>query len=91
MIVNVAAGRRTDEVLLDVEDVAMGHTNVMRWNAPARWVRPKALAHPPLLDEDTFTRVQEMLSRRGTKGSQHLQHPTRHPYIFRGAVQCGRV
>jgi site-specific DNA recombinase len=24
--------QRTDEVLLDVDDVALGHTPVMRWN-----------------------------------------------------------
>ena len=26
--------QRTDEVLLDVDDVALGHTAVMRWNHP---------------------------------------------------------
>jgi DNA invertase Pin-like site-specific DNA recombinase len=30
--------QRTDEVLVDVDDVALGHTAVMRWNRPERWV-----------------------------------------------------
>lgn len=30
--------QRTDDVLLDVNDVALGHTPVMRWNQRDRWV-----------------------------------------------------
>ncbi len=33
--------QRTDEVLLDVDDVALGHTPIMRWNHPDQWVRSK--------------------------------------------------
>jgi len=29
---------RTDEVLLDVEDIALGHENRHRWNDPSQWV-----------------------------------------------------
>ncbi|MFE9914806.1 recombinase family protein [Micromonospora sp. NPDC005553] len=37
--------QRTDEVLLDVDDVALGHTGVMRWNPRDKWVVSKD--HPP--------------------------------------------
>jgi site-specific DNA recombinase len=30
--------QRTDEVLLDVENVALGHTSKMRWNPADKWV-----------------------------------------------------
>jgi hypothetical protein len=40
--------QRTDEVLLDVDDVALGHTPIMRWNHPDQWVTSKNLAHQPL-------------------------------------------
>jgi hypothetical protein len=32
--------QRTDEVLLDVNDVALGHTSIMRWNPSSR--RPRS-------------------------------------------------
>ncbi|GAA1798447.1 hypothetical protein GCM10009835_15790 [Planosporangium flavigriseum] len=81
--------QRTDEVLLDVADVAMGYTNVMRWNSQDRWVRSKTLAHTPLVDDDTFARAREILARRGTgKGGRHVEHRTRNTYVFRGAVRC---
>ncbi len=81
--------QRTDEILMNVEDVAMGHTSVMRWNKPDQWITSKALAHEPLIDDDTFTRAQDILTSRGSaRGGEHKQHRTRHPYVFRGAVDC---
>ncbi|MGK5741466.1 hypothetical protein [Micromonospora sp. URMC 103] len=41
--------QRTDEVLLDVDDVAMGHTGVMRWNTRDKWVVSKEITHEPLI------------------------------------------
>jgi hypothetical protein len=81
--------QRTDEVLLDVDDVAMGHTNVMRWNSPANWIRSDDLAHEPLIDQDTFDQAQELLKlRRAARGVAHERHFTRNTYVFRGAVWC---
>lgn len=56
--------QRTDEVLLDVNDVALGHTPIMRWNDRERWVISKQPAHEALIDQTDFDRVQEMLTRR---------------------------
>jgi site-specific DNA recombinase len=82
--------QRTDEILLDVEDVAMGHTSVMRWNDPAKWVQSKQLAHTPLVEDETFTRAQEILTRPGTgRGGRHATHRTRNTYVFKGAVHRG--
>jgi site-specific DNA recombinase len=33
--------QRTDEVLLDIDDVALGHTPVMRWNHTTDWIVSK--------------------------------------------------
>jgi hypothetical protein len=86
--------QRTDEVLLDVDDVALGHTNVMRWNPSDRWVRSRNLVHEPLIDEDTFADAQQILTRRGTRlGGPRGPRRSRHPYVFKGAVfdaVCGR-
>jgi len=35
--------QRKDEVLLDVHDVALGHTTVMRWNDRNKWIEDRAL------------------------------------------------
>ena len=48
--------QRKDEVLIDVDDVALGHTTKMRWNDKDRWLwlekvvqspRPSAAAGMP--------------------------------------------
>jgi site-specific DNA recombinase len=82
--------QRTDEVLLDVNDVALGNTTVMRWNPKDRWVISKDVVHPPLIDADTFEQVQQLLHRRGDgPGFEHKQHRSRHPYVLKGLVYCG--
>jgi site-specific DNA recombinase len=79
--------QRTDEVLLDVDDVALGHTNVMRWNPSDKWLKSGAVVHPPLIDQDTFDRVQQILAVRRSRKPGTPNRP-RHPYIFKGLVHC---
>ncbi|MFF0372102.1 recombinase family protein [Micromonospora sp. NPDC005087] len=81
--------QRTDEVLLDVDDVAMGHTGVMRWNARDKWVVSKEITHEPLIADATFEQAQAILQRRGRGvGGQHVRQRTRNPYVFRGLIYC---
>ncbi|MBQ1030395.1 recombinase zinc beta ribbon domain-containing protein [Micromonospora sp. C97] len=81
--------QRTDEVLLDVDDVAMGHTGVMRWNARDKWVVSKEITHEPLIDDATFEQAKAILQRRGRgTGGQHVRQRTRNPYVFRGLIYC---
>ncbi|PWU57001.1 hypothetical protein DLE60_25320 [Micromonospora globispora] len=76
--------QRTDEVLLDVNDVALGHTPVMRWNQRDRWVTSNELVHEPLIQQADFDRVQDMLGRRArTATAPKRAHRSRHPYIFK--------
>lgn len=82
--------QRTDEILLDVNDVALGHTPVMRWNRPDKWITSKELAHEPLIDQTDFDAVQETLTRRArTNTSPRRTHRSRHPYVFKSLVHCG--
>jgi DNA invertase Pin-like site-specific DNA recombinase len=82
--------QRTDEVLLDVDDVALGHTAVMRWNDRDRWIVSKTLVHEPLVNDADFERVQTMLATRArTATSPKRSHGARHPYIFKSLVHCG--
>jgi site-specific DNA recombinase len=43
--------QRKDEVLLDVHDVALGHTTKMRWNDRGKWIYSEETVHPPIIDD----------------------------------------
>jgi DNA invertase Pin-like site-specific DNA recombinase len=81
--------QRKDEVLIDVEDVALGHMTKLRWNDSGTWLWSKKIVQPPIIDKPTFDRVQLMISGRATVHAQHKPHRARHPYALRGCVWCG--
>jgi site-specific DNA recombinase len=81
--------QRKDEVLLDVHDVTLGHTTKIRWNDDAKWIYSDQVVHPPIIDEETFKKAQEMLTaRKGVQG-EHKPHRSRHAYVLRGVLLCG--
>ena len=81
---------RTDEVLIDVEDVALGHEARHRWNDPSEWVWSRSESHAPLISTDLYERAQRTVKARGAVGD-HGRAPrrSRHPYLFRGLLRCG--
>src|SRR5690606_10396317 len=81
--------QRKDEVLLDVDDVALGHTTKLRWNDRAQWVWSEQQAHEPLVSVEDFERAQAVLASRGRGPATHKPHRTRRPYAFRGCLHCG--
>lgn len=81
--------QRKDEVLLDVHDVALGHTTKMRWNEQGKWIYSDEIVHSLIVDDETFGRAQELLAaRRGTHGP-HKPHRSSHDYALRGILFCG--
>ena len=80
--------QRTDEVLLDVENVALGHTAKQRWNPEHKWVRSDQPAHPQIINEDDFGYAQAVLAGRGSK-TQHKPHSRPRAYALRGVLHCG--
>ena len=80
--------QRTDEVLLDVENVALGHTSKMRWNQADKWVFSEQAAHPQIIGKDDFELAQATLSGRGSK-TQHKPHSQPRSYSLRGVLLCG--
>jgi hypothetical protein len=81
---------RTDEVLVDVEDVALGHENRHRWNDPSQWARSSSEPHTPLISTDLYERAQQTVKKRGTHGEAgRAPRHTGHPYLFRGLITCG--
>jgi site-specific DNA recombinase len=76
-----------DEVLLDVNDVALGHTSVQRRNQANKWVTSADVVHRPLVDQDTFDRVQRMLPTRGPRSAKPSR--AKRSYMFKGLMYCG--
>jgi site-specific DNA recombinase len=81
--------QRKDEVLIDVDDVALGHMTKLRWNDSATWIWSDKVVHPPIIDRETFEQVQVMISGRASKPARHKPHRAHHPYALRGCVWCG--
>ncbi|PZG36673.1 recombinase family protein [Spongiactinospora gelatinilytica] len=80
--------QRTDEVLLDVDDVALGHTAKMRWNDKDAWIWSERPVHEPLIDIETFHRARDIMAGRGRGPTSHKPHRARHDYVLRGCVFC---
>ena len=81
--------QRKDEVLLDVHDVALGHTTKMRWNETSKWIYSEETVHPQIIGAEIFQRAQDILAARGRGPCQHKPHDRRRVYAFVGALFCG--
>ena len=76
-------------MLIDVRDVALGHTTKMRWNDEAKWIFSEEIVHPAIINDATFQQAQDLLTaRRGARGP-HKPHKSRHAYALRGLLFCG--
>jgi site-specific DNA recombinase len=83
--------QRRDEVLVDVEDVALGHETKMRWNPTSQWIWSDHPTHPAIVDQDTFEAAQDIFA--GAQRSKARREQTRNAYVLSGMVccaQCGR-
>jgi hypothetical protein len=80
--------QRTDEILLDVENVALGHTQKMRWNAGGKWLFSQKIAQPPIISKEVFEDAQAILAGRGSK-TQHKPHRRIRTYALRGVLLRG--
>ncbi|WP_078971264.1 recombinase family protein [Streptomyces chattanoogensis] len=81
--------QRKDEVLLDIDDVTLGHRTKLAWNAPDQWIWSAQPVHEPLISKDTFTRAQAKRQARSTH--QYLERkprPSAHGYALRGLIRC---
>ncbi|MHB8466516.1 MAG: recombinase family protein [Acidimicrobiales bacterium] len=81
--------QRRDEVLVDVQDVALGHETVMRWNAEADWVWSVGQMHEAIVDPDTFEAAQQIRSAGAHRPTEAKRHTTGRRYTLSGLVTCG--
>ena len=85
----VWAKQRKDEVLIDVNDVQLGHHTLLRWNGDDEWVWSRDQVHEPLITHEDFAQAKALMGSRGrTPGGEHKTRRTRNPYLFRGAFEC---
>ena len=80
--------QRRDEVLLDVEDVALGYETRMRWNDETAWVVSQGLAHEPLVDDELAAAVRERLAARARSTGPRAAHVADREYPLRGLLSC---
>ncbi len=80
--------QRKDEVLIDIHDVAHGHTAKMRWNDHDRWIWSDQPAHEAIIDVPTFEQAQARRAARSATGQRGPRRSPR-PYSLRGIVYCG--
>lgn len=78
-----------EEILLDVDNVALGHETRLRWNQPDAWIWSTDQAHPPLIDTETFEHAQALLAGKGASRTNRERQHTSHPYVVRGLLHCG--
>jgi site-specific DNA recombinase len=81
--------QRKDEVLIDVQDVALGHTTKMRWNEAGKWIYSEQVVHPPIIDAPTFERAQQAIASRRHLTGPRERFRTRHVYVLQGRLICG--
>ena len=76
------------EVLIDVNDVALGHTTKQTWNNPDKWIWSEQPAHESLIDDETFARAQVLRIARGSADERSPRRTSR-AYALRGLLRCG--
>jgi site-specific DNA recombinase len=79
--------QRKDEVLIDVDDVALGHQTKMRWNDVAEWVWSPESRHEPLVTRDEFEAAQAQFDR-GKRAMRRTPAAGRQ-YVLAGILHCG--
>ncbi|MEV4604945.1 recombinase family protein [Amycolatopsis sp. NPDC049253] len=81
--------QRKDEVLIDVDDVGLGHESKMRWNNRDKWIFSEQIVHEPIIDVQTFQQAQEIAAAKGAGRTTRERTRTRHPYNLSGLLHCG--
>lgn len=81
--------QRREEVLVDVEDVALGHDTKLRWNDRAEWVWSRDVTHEPLITAERFAAVQGHLGMGANRPATRKARSAQRSYLLRGLLFCG--
>jgi site-specific DNA recombinase len=80
--------QRRDEVLVDVDDVALGHETKMRWNDEGEWIYSDALTHEPLVTNELFGRARTIAAAGRGRHVVRKRRPSPRPFALRGLISC---
>ncbi len=80
--------QRRDEVLINVEDVALGHETKMRWNDRDKWVWSERPTHEALVSFEQFEGAQ-LVFQGAQRAHVRREKTKRGPYVLSGLVRCG--
>ncbi|WPB89953.1 recombinase family protein [Streptomyces malaysiensis] len=81
--------QRKQEILLDIDDVTLGHRTQQIWNTPDQWVWSTQPVHEPLISKTTFTRAQARRhDRRQHHPAERSPRATPRTYALRGLIRC---
>ena len=75
-------------MLVDVEDVALGHVTKMRWNDTDQWITSAEPTHEPLVSRELFDAVQAMFDAARRPSTRDARRRHRH-YVLAGRMRCG--
>lgn len=81
--------QRKTEILIDIDDVALGHMTRMRWNDRADWVVSQKVVHPVIVDDDSFNHVQAIMNTRVHSAKGRYSRRARPRYTLSGLIHCG--
>jgi site-specific DNA recombinase len=82
--------QRKVESLVDVDDVALGHTTRQTWNQTDAWIYSADPAHEALVDQVTFDAVQTRLRTAGHRsGGRTKPRASKRCYVLSGLLFCG--
>ncbi|MFP5489005.1 MAG: zinc ribbon domain-containing protein, partial [Acidimicrobiia bacterium] len=76
-----------EEILIDVEDVALGHETRMRWNDTSEWVWSSEPTHEAIVTREQFDTAQHLFDRN--KRATHRTPAAGHRYLLSGILHCG--
>jgi DNA invertase Pin-like site-specific DNA recombinase len=81
--------QRRDEVLVDVDDVALGHETKLRWNDKSNWIWSTDETHEALVSTDDYVKVQAQMAAGRNRPAVRKARSTPRPYLLRGLLVCG--
>ncbi|MEU2742942.1 recombinase family protein, partial [Streptomyces sp. NPDC007095] len=81
---------RKEEVLIDVDDVTLGHRSQLVLNSPDKWIYSMGQTHDPIVMPEVFDEVQRRMAiRRNAVVHERSPRATDRPYALRGLLRCG--
>ena len=74
------------EVLLDHDNVALGHASKQRWTEKEKWVWSDEPTHGAIVDTQVFDDAQKVMGSKTRANTR--DRPGTNPYLLKGMVRC---